>query len=730
MSSSKADKNGKLYRLLIVCIYLIWYINFVVEVHDTPGPIGQIENYADIEDLNGATSSQDVYDNAGNITNQRYDVAMKNSSHAESEAEEGDIGLKNGTFPDIGGQRHSVMIIAVYPKSFHAISAIWSQLECFADQYEKIIISYQKGNDQINDALFQLWKEVWYIMPNVAKRIEFHVDSNEMYDTGLWCNALTQESVLQKGPNGNYVGGNSLYSDFLLINDSVMALEHSSELREAIYAKGLDMAAFSYWNEDKEQQKPFWVESYARAFSQHGMQIFADKFCFRKKGFSWREYCPDMYVTEKLPTKQKAKKCIVRLTEVEVASMYNPHKVHGIYPGRVPIEMVKRGNFTRSLSWTGHYPYWSEILRDTMKFPVVKASDKGFLLNAMSKRPEDFAQCTKNMDEEIRLNLQRPFMSSEKLLWFGEHNTISRKPEIHILEVVVAYCKSNLDWMHNEVLTVAPMAGITDVRMTIISKCGNEENIPDFAQNPLVTTTNVLPLINVGGCDYAYATFINSYVSQHSREDMKASVILFIKDTPRDRKSFHFRYHRGYREIDDMIKIAKKRDFVCGIKTACDISPYHHTETLQGFTLGGYTRINDRKEGQKVRGNVTDDFNIHGYTNLGDFTTRALNWTFPNDVTPVCYGGTFAIPGSRLMSQWVNKDERGMMKIVEKILSRNSTEGTTLEEHFMERVWASLFSPILTKNETSQVQKMSDKHLVRQFSIYGILHAPGNLCYV
>ncbi len=319
----------------------------------------------------------------------------------------GEGGNENGP-----ARRNSVMIMAVYPNSIYKMSAIWSQLECFSKDYDTIIISCQAGDDLFNTAMINFGIQLSQKMPEVAKKIGFIFKENEVYDTGLWCNALRYGEILGLGPDGSFVGGTSEYTDFFLINDSVHAVEHSTELRDTLFAKNLDLVSYSFWDEDKEDslQNPYWVESYARAFSREGMQIFADKFCFRKERYSWRNDCPDMLETESLPSKERRKKCIVRITETEVASLYAPHKVHGIYPGQVPEAMVENGQFTFAHSWTGHYPFWSEVLRSNMNFPLAKISDQNFMNHAILHRPNDFATCTTNLDEDVRTNMNRPFV--------------------------------------------------------------------------------------------------------------------------------------------------------------------------------------------------------------------------------------------------------------------------------------------------------------------------------
>ena len=137
-------------------------------------------------------------------------------------------------------------------------------------------------------------------------------------------------------------------------------------------------------------------------------------------------------------------------------------------------------------------------------------------------------------------------------------------------------------------------------------------------------------------------------------------------------------------------------DSICGLKTDCDVSPYHLREVLNRFSTSCDTSVAERTEENKDK--VTDDFNIHGYKDLGDFHDRALGWTFPKaKFTPVCYGGTFALPAARLINLVNEPKGEEILKRLEEALKRGAKGGATLEEHFVERTWASLLSKPLIR---------------------------------
>jgi hypothetical protein len=237
----------------------------------------------------------------------------------------------------------------------------------------------------------------------------------------------------------------------------------------------------------------------------------------------------------------------------------------------------------------------------------------------------------------------------------------------------------------------------------------------------------VISLPNVGGCDLAYAYFMNRYIESHSMEEALSSVILFIKDTPRTRTNHHFHSPKGYRTVGEMIDIASSNgNFICGVRTNCDVSTFHTTNILYEYVIRRYQRITELVAG--VEAVQVNDFNLHAYNNLKDFHTRALNWTFPNqDVTSVCYGGTFGVAASRLITLSNQPRERKVFPLLEDLLTRKSSLNMTIEEHFVERTWGGLLSYPLTGEQTEVIRKIHNgKHVNRQSSIMGAMLAPKN----
>ena len=296
------------------------------------------------------------------------------------------------------------------------------------------------------------------------------------------------------------------------------------------------------------------------------------------------------------------------------------------------------------------------------------------------------------------------------------------------IEIVIAYCNYPLTWIEKDVIqdTLKEFSQASFF-ITIMSKCGQEANIPDFGKIDAIKSFEIVPTENVGGCDYAYAKFLNDHYIQgrqkrglpitNSESFASKDVVLFMKDTPRTKKYFPKlkTVFGSYHSFPEMIHISsKKRAFSCGLAVTPDFSEYHAVRTLNFFQKNRYARRGNRAHVTEGR-----DFNHHGYANLGDFHSKALQWTFPRqDYTLVCYGGTFAVQQNRLLT--LMKDERftHVMKIIESALSESKT---SVAEHYVERSWAGLLSEPLTDEEASSLKSTITGISQHRIGVYGTL---------
>jgi len=286
-------------------------------------------------------------------------------------------------------------------------------------------------------------------------------------------------------------------------------------------------------------------------------------------------------------------------------------------------------------------------------------------------------------------------------LFAGEaiRHSCSVSNEIKTIELVIAYCKADLTWMYQQVLDAYHPE--VELKMTILSKCGKEVDIPNFIEDHRVSDVSIIPIENVGGCDYAYAYFINYYLTKEVPANVESTVLLFMKDTKRSMQNFHFYAHRRFRTVPEMLNIAIKGEFICGTKTECAVSPYQDVEKLKNWMMRDYTRVSDRN----VSIPVHPLSNPHGYRSLKDFHERGIEWEFPNkNLTSVCYGGTFALPLSRLVELSQEPKVRRLLLSLHGHVNRTSEPMT--EEHFMERTWAVLFSRPLSQKHTEILRSM------------------------
>mmetsp|Transcript_29724 Transcript_29724/g.43253 ORF Transcript_29724/g.43253 Transcript_29724/m.43253 type:complete len:372 (-) Transcript_29724:148-1263(-) len=293
----------------------------------------------------------------------------------------------SSSFPN---KKKSVLVIAISPNSHLKYAATWSILQCFASEFDKIIIASPKPYKLSPE--FQIFiQKVHDRMPEIGSSLEVHYFKNLRYDFGLWCDALTNDldngvtSILQKKSNeSSYIGGRSEYDQFMLINDSMMAVKKSNEFLDALEKRNADLISLSYWGNNVDRNDGFWVESPLRVFSLRGIQMYADEIC------PW--YTIDTYVDcpwvkgNNIQFRPK-KKCIVDKTEVRVAKLYPPDKVFGLYPGSFD------GKDGKKVSWVSEYKFYEE-LRDKMSFPVTKVSNKEVFKMVRELRPEDTNECS------------------------------------------------------------------------------------------------------------------------------------------------------------------------------------------------------------------------------------------------------------------------------------------------------------------------------------------------
>lgn len=303
-------------------------------------------------------------------------IAWLKSSHNTDLQEQIYFGLRNAN------SKKSIMIIATKPYSKLKLFSIWSQLECFAEKVDKIIISNAKN--EFEDELSAFLEEVKRDMPQIGSKIEVQNHLNDRYDAGLWCDALTIEgNATHKRSSVIRPLLLSEYDQFFLINDSIIAVEPFNEVLDALERKNADLVSLNYWmykNYEKEGvvNGTYWVESPVRAFSKKGMQVYSNHVC-NLDTIRWRADCPHL----KNLRNHRNKRCIVEKTEIDVAKYFPQDKVFGLYSGDDGTDQ----------HWANNFTYWNK-LRDEQSFPAMKNSNTKMLARIRIERPQDFTRCT------------------------------------------------------------------------------------------------------------------------------------------------------------------------------------------------------------------------------------------------------------------------------------------------------------------------------------------------
>lgn len=305
----------------------------------------------------------------------------------------------NRELPNEGNK--AMMIIATYPDSPLKFDVIWSQLECFTGEFDRIIIS---APNEFKENVTEFLQEVNRSMPSMSSRLEAQFHVNDRYDTGLWCDALVEGNVLKprsarKNKQGKikYDGRHSQYDRFLLINDSMLAVRETNEFLEALQERNASLVSLSYWGEKEHPRGnltnkyvgKYWLESPLRAFSLEGIQLFADEVCLSRY-FSWRKDCPHLRYADivlefgvtPVTNRKLIKRCIVEKTEIDVVDHYSLDKVHGLYPGETE----------KGTTWSNSFKAWLKLRE--MSFPVLKVNDGPLIRRVRTYRPKDIQICT------------------------------------------------------------------------------------------------------------------------------------------------------------------------------------------------------------------------------------------------------------------------------------------------------------------------------------------------
>lgn len=283
--------------------------------------------------------------------------------------------------------------------------------------------------------------------------------------------------------------------------------------------------------------------------------------------------------------------------------------------------------------------------------------------------------------------------------------------EFKHIHFVIAHCNHTLDWLMKFSRDFQDL----NIQSTIISKCG-KEGATEIDE--ALTVPTIVSAPNVGGCDHSYAHWLHLLVQGKVPQlSDSTDVIVFLKDT--DRVAANIHQPGKFRTLEEMLRITSQTGFSCGMeptkpgwhtknKKPAVISAYHDTSILQKFVLKRYGRWKSGLNNtEKAKGFKSD------FKDLGEYHD-VLQINMPQNLTQVCYGGSFSVSMKAIQRQpaevWAK---------LEMSLSR----GNNIEEsHFVERTWAALLAtPLTNVTHIASLRKFSTSIIERKGSIMGAL---------
>eukprot|EP00951_Prasinocladus_malaysianus_P037880 scaffold410533_cov18-Prasinocladus_malaysianus.AAC.2 len=253
---------------------------------------------------------------------------------------------------------------------------------------------------------------------------------------------------------------------------------------------------------------------------------------------------------------------------------------------------------------------------------------------------------------------------------------ISQVPEAELtVGLVVAYCHKNISWIRPQVKDLA-QAGFHVKSIHIYSKCNNpisDELLPPGA------VVETLP--NVGRCDHTYLY----HLAQHPATALQ-SITIFAKDAA---------YRRPHASLKELVITAMHNNFgfACGQKPptfqnkggeSFSVTNWYLSRRLKALSLRAYK--SGSSPGSNSHFKAPKEHRGLGawLRSVDAMQPETYRQLFSPPALPFCFGGIFAV---RRKNAEIVKPE-GWAKL-EVALSR----GDNIEEgHYMERLWALLFS--------------------------------------
>jgi hypothetical protein len=269
-----------------------------------------------------------------------------------------------------GNGTEDILILAAVPRSSGHTVALWSELECLATDYDRVIISSPKWSKSLIEEIVRRARD------SLGMKIESHYYVNDRYDVGLWCDAL--QDLL------NTATGMERIKSITLLNDSVYAFRSFSGILEALERRphDLDMVSMNYYNHSGN----YWLESVMRGFPIRSIPTFVERICQAPLS----KYCP-------WSGPIKRKRCIVENFEISPAGNFFPNRTMGLFPSHPPSDWPNADKI-----WAEQPIFWKDVLVGQMGFPLAKVKVAPSHLSG----PTDarLANCTRKMDRSFLLN--------------------------------------------------------------------------------------------------------------------------------------------------------------------------------------------------------------------------------------------------------------------------------------------------------------------------------------
>jgi len=287
----------------------------------------------------------------------------------------------------------STLLIAAYPVDTDRLISVWSFLECFVDKRIHTIVvaapDWAKDENLLEPFLRHATESIPHLK-DIDIVIKYYV--NDRYDVGLWCDSLNDE-------NSKIFND---HDDFILVNDSIMAIQHYTGVLDLLQTNNLTMTSLTYSNKPQ-----YWLESFFRGFNKKGMKKYMQHAC---KPAMMRRRCN--YRNE-----ARKKRCIVDYFEIAVAGIFPRQETAGIYSADVPVEMINEKVYERAAMWHSHWPYWYNQLHKNQSFPVMKSTNRNFFRKVLTCLDVGFklGACASHLDPAFLAPMAEKVDGREKL---------------------------------------------------------------------------------------------------------------------------------------------------------------------------------------------------------------------------------------------------------------------------------------------------------------------------